>query len=75
MLANKRKTEKVTLEASKGNGTCTIQCCDPPLFLGTLGELFGLPSNTTTQVNAETESHGEVEINSAYLNQLQADIK
>ena len=62
MLANNLKTEKVTLKASRVNGKYTIQCSDPPIFLGRLGELFGLPYNTTIQVDTETESPGKVEI-------------
>ena len=40
-----------------------IQCDDPPLFLGRLGELLGLPANTTIKVNTTTVSPGKIEIN------------
>ena len=36
---------------------------DPPLFLGRLGKLLGLPANTTINVNTKTVPPGKVEIN------------
>ena len=62
MLPTNLKTEKVILKASRVKGKYTMQCSDPPIFLGRLGELFCLPSNTTIQVDTETESPGKAEI-------------
>ena len=33
---------------------------DPPLFLGRLGKLLGLPANTTINVNTKTVPPGKV---------------
>ena len=65
MLADKLKTEKVTLEAKELMENARSNCSDPQLFFGSLGVLLGFPNNTAIQANTETESHSKVEINRA----------